>query len=406
MQKRFVMLAHVPSDSVALGFLPAVRRRDLPLLLITDQPDRYHGLIERGLLQQSELLPADVFNPLAILNALAEHQVVPMAVFSNSDHLQSSTSIVADFHQLPGKDWQACLRAKNKLIMRYALRDAGLDELWFRAVRSPQELADIPLPCVVKPISGVASEDVSLARSPQELADTCQNYWRRHPGQPLLLEEYLAGPLHTLETLGDGRTLQVMGSFETFLSEPPAFIELGQRFRRNTRAEIEACILERLTALGVGFGSCHTEFVLTDSGPRLIEVNYRNIGDHSDFLLAQALDFDLFDAIVGLYLGEPLPSLPDSSSSAAIQCMTAEQSGTVTHVPRACHIERDGCSVDFEPLCSLHDRIDLQHSNRDYLGILRGTGPSDALLTETLSTLAAELEIIVSPLTGEQEAAA
>ncbi|MBY4676363.1 ATP-grasp domain-containing protein [Marinobacterium arenosum] len=406
MKERFVILAHVPTDSVTAGFIPALRQRQLPLLVVTDQPERHQALVEQAILAPDEILPADVFNPLAVLNALAQQQVTPLAVFSNSDHLQSAAAIVAGYYGLPGKPWQACLRAKNKLMMRQTIQAAGLDTLWFRCVSQPQQLAEVPLPCVVKPIEGVASEHVSLARSPQELERACHDYWQQHPGTPLLLEEYLAGPLHTLETLGDGERLEVMGSFETFLSEPPAFIELGQRLLRHAAPEIEQRILEQLRALGVGFGSCHTEFVLTEQGPRLIEVNYRNIGDQSDFLLAQALGFELFQAVIGLYLGEPLPALPETAASARIHCQTAERSGTVVRVPEARRIERNGCAVEFAPLCRQGDRIEQQHSNRDYLSILRGTGPSEAVLIDTLNQLADELAIGLAPLTNGQEAAA
>ncbi|GGC04608.1 carboxylate--amine ligase [Marinobacterium zhoushanense] len=405
MQPRFVILAHVPTDSINLGFIPAIRRRGLPLLLVTDQPERHRKLIADGLLRADELLAADVFNPLAVLNALAERQIAPLAVFGNSDHLQSATAIVGSFFGLPGKDWRACLRAKNKLMMRQTIQTAGLDNPWFRCVSRVQELDDVPLPCIVKPVEGVASEDVSLVQSREELKHVCRAFWQLHPGQALLLEEYLAGPLHTLETLGDGVRLEVMGSFETFLSPPPAFIELGQRLQRHAPPEVEAVVLAQLRALGVGFGSCHTEFVLTERGPRLIEVNYRNIGDHSDFLLAQALGFELFDAVIGLYLGEPLPTLPERALGARIHCQSAEHSGIVTQVPEACRLERDGCRIEFTPLCKRGDRIEQQHSNRDYLGILCVTGPSDTLLDEILDTLTDELKVIIEPCTDAQEAA-
>ncbi|TFH86233.1 ATP-grasp domain-containing protein [Billgrantia azerbaijanica] len=406
MRECFIILAHVPTDSVTDGFIPAIRRRGLPLLVMTDQPERHQTLIDQQHLAPDELLPVDVFNPLAVLNALAQYRVTPLAVFSNSDHLQTATSIVADFHGLPGKDWRACLRAKNKLMMRETLRAAGLESPWFRCVIHPQELTTVPLPCVVKPVEGVASEHVSLARTREELDHACRRYWHHHPDQALLLEEYLPGPLYTLETLGDGERLEVMGSFETFLSAPPAFVELGQRLRRRAAPEVEGHLRAQLAALGVGFGSCHSEFVLTKQGPRLIEVNYRNIGDRSDFLLAQALCLDLFQAVIGLFLGEPLPALPDAAHSARIHCQTANAGGTVVQVPDACRIERDGCAVEFRPLCRAGERIEPQHSNRDYLALLYGTGPCEATLSELMDSLAADLAIGVAPLTRDEEAIA
>jgi len=44
---------------------------------------------------------------------------------------------------------------------------------------------------------------------------------------PILFESYFDGPLFTLETLGDGDKLVVIGGFDVVLSELPYFIEIG-----------------------------------------------------------------------------------------------------------------------------------------------------------------------------------
>src|SRR5262249_52527443 len=160
---------------------------------------------------------------------------------------------------------------------------------------------DAPYPLVLKPREGVASEDVVLVGDAAELARRRREVDR--PG-PLIVEEYLPGDLHTLETLGDGRDLRVLGSFRTELSPPPYFVE-----RRLDWAPPPAGtdqVLAQLNALGVGFGACHTEFVVHEGRARLIEVNYRVIGDHCDFLLADLLGVPLFEHVLRLHLGEPL----------------------------------------------------------------------------------------------------
>lgn len=382
MQNSFVIVAHVPTDSVMNGFIPELRRRSQPLLIVTDQIERHLPYIESGLLEAEEVMSADVFNPVAILNLLSQHQVTPTAVFSNSDHLQTSTSIVADFYGLPRKDWHACYRAKNKLVMRQTIQDAGLDNVWFRSVYSMSDIqtGDLSFPCIVKPVEGVASENVMLAEHLSQLEEYANAFWRFHPGQPLLLEEFLPGSLHSLETLGDGTELHVMGSFATALSEPPYFIELGRRFSRNIDESVTTTLLEQLRALGVGFGSCHTEFVMTQDGPRLIEVNYRNIGDQSDFLLAEALEFDLFGALVDLYLGLPLRALPDGSQTAYIDFQIAKRSGVIGQLPVAQSYEQDGCKISFRPVCQQGAYHQQDGSNRDYLSVLWVTGPSEQMV--------------------------
>jgi biotin carboxylase len=399
LNNHFVILAHVPTNSVTRGFIPQLRHQGIPLVVVTDQPERHQLLVNSGVLSANEIIAIDVFNPIAVLNILTQHLIKPAAVFTNSDHLQASAAIIANYYGLPGKNWQSCYRTKNKLAMRQAIKEAGLDTLWFQPIISPDDLtnSDIPFPCIAKPIEGVASENVTLVQNKKELKQTCHDFWKHNPGQPLLLEEYFPGPLHTLETIGDGQQLQIMGSFETFLSSPPYFIELGQAFSRQLPADLQHKILDQLEVLGVGFSTCHTEFVLTDQGPKLIEVNYRNIGDQSDFLMAQALQFDIFAAVIDLYLGKPMLSVPESSHSAEIICQIAQQSGVIQSVPNNCSIERNGCIVDFEALCQADQHHQQDNSNRDYLSILRGTGPCEKTLNQTMAELAKEYLIHFKP---------
>lgn len=379
----FVIIAHVPTDSVMEGFLPELRIKGQELRLVTDQPDLYHEYIEQGVLTPNEIVAADVFNPVAIINALTQAIIIPAAIFSNSDHLQTATAIAAEFYNLPTKNWKACYRTKNKRVMRDTINASELDSVWCRSVceRSELMMPGISFPCVVKPVQGVASEHVFLAKDNQALHEYAESYWSNSPLQPLLLEEYLIGPLHTLETIGDGNEIYILGSFETALSEPPYFIELGRRFKRNLDEQDADTLLRQLKALGVGFGACHTEFIMTKDGPRLIEVNYRNIGDQSDFLIAEALEFNTFSAVIDLHLGKPIGVIPKTSKCALIRCQVAKNSGVLGFVPETQSLLKNGCQVHFHPLCVGGNFHQQDFSNRDFLSVIYATGPSEEILS-------------------------
>src|SRR5690606_33305675 len=146
-----------------------------------------------------------------------------------------------------------------------------------------------------KPREGVASEDVFLVRNAEELAGRVEEIAARRD-DPLVAEQYLPGDLYTLETLGDKSELRVLGSFRTSLSPPPFFVE--ERLEWVEPPPETDQVLKQLEALGVGFGACHTEFVVHEDRAHIIEVNYRLIGDHCDFLLADLLGMPLFEQIL------------------------------------------------------------------------------------------------------------
>ncbi|GGO82056.1 siderophore biosynthesis protein [Nonomuraea cavernae] len=359
---RLYMTAIKPTDSVTDGFLPAARALGCQVTMLTDRPDRH-----------PDGVACDVRDPRAVIDVIAGLGR-PDAIFTNSDHLQAETALAADYFGLPGKDWRACLAAKNKFLTRRRLAEAGVEQV--RSVRlAPGDPVPggLPYPLVVKPREGVASEDVMLVES--DLAGAVAEVRRRRPGEALVVEEYLEGPLRTLETLGDGTELRVLGGFETTLGPPPHFVEERLDWAPGGPREH---VLAALRALGVGFGACHTEYVLTPGGPRIVEVNYRVIGDHCDFLLADVLGVPLFEWILRVHLGEPVPAVPEISRYGSAVSLVADRSGTITSAPGAESVESGDVRLWHRPLRSVGDVVRQTHTNRDYLGVIRAVGPDRA----------------------------
>lgn len=396
--QELVILAHVPTDSINEGFILAAQRLGMYVVLLTDCAESHqrHFNKEGLVAYPNEIIACDVFNPLAVIGALTCRLKKPVAVFSNSDHLQTSTAIVADYFSLPRKNWHVTYRTKNKAEMRASMQALGIDVLWHTVVCGQERLAQIinnvHFPCIVKPREGVASQQVTLSYNAAELEAQCMAVWDKQPALPLLLEEYIEGPLYTLETLGDGQQIRVLGGFQVTLSPPPYFVELEAKWGTGLTAAQEAQVVEIIRSLGVGFGACHTEFVMTQKGPRLIEINYRNIGDHREFLLQETLAIPLFEIVLQLYLGKPLPKLDLARNAALIRYFAAQSMGRLYDAPEAFANHAGSSVIAYKPLRSCGEIIKLTNSNKDYLGVLRGTS-TDA------ERLGIEMDRISSSLT-------
>ncbi|MEV8433503.1 ATP-grasp domain-containing protein [Streptomyces chartreusis] len=367
---RLYLLALNPTDAVSEGFLPAAARLGLDVTVLTDQPAAH-----RRAHPDIEVLECDVRDFRAVISRVSTHHR-PDAVFTNSDHLQTQAALAADYFGLPGKDWRAALRCKDKAEMRRRLAAAGVDTVWSTELTEPVAPGDAPYPCVLKPREGVASEDVVLVDGPEELVAHAKEILERRPGAALLVEEYLPGDLFTLETLGDGRVRHVLGGFRTELSPPPYFVEERLTFVPAHPGPVVAQVLEQLDALGVGFGACHTEFVVHAGRARIIEVNYRAIGDQCDLLLARLLEIPLFEHILRTHLGEPLPADLDArrDGAARLDYPCADRAGSLVDAPPATELDMEGVHLTYRPLRAVGERHELYRTNRDYLGVLRATG--------------------------------
>lgn len=381
------LLALNPTDSVTEGFLPAARRLGLTVTVLTDQPDAHRAVAAAGY-EGVEVARCAVRDVRAVVSRISAGRR-PGAVFSNSDHLQVQAALAADYFGLPGKDWRAALRTKDKAEMRRRLAAAGLPPgTAVRAAELPAEqdlsaaldrpqVREVPFPCVVKPREGVASEDVVLVADRAELAARCREIRVRRPHDALVVEEFVSGELHTLETLGDGRVRRVLGGFRTRLSPPPYFIEERLTWEPALPQSLVDQVLAQLDALGVGFGACHTEFLVDGDRARLVEVNYRAIGDRCDLLLAELLGVPLFDLVLRVHLGEPLPPGPWPAPEAAA-CLVypyARTSGVLTAAPGPEDVEHDGVRLAYRPLREVGSRRPVHHTNRDLLGVVRAIGP-------------------------------
>ncbi|WP_435217546.1 ATP-grasp domain-containing protein [Streptomyces sp. bgisy034] len=367
---RLYLLALNPTDAVSEGFLPAAARLGLDVTVLTDQPAAH-----RRAHPDIEVLECDVRDFRAVISRVSTHHR-PDAVFTNSDHLQTQAALACDYFGLPGKDWRAALRCKDKAEMRRRLAAAGVDTVWSRELTGPVAPVDAPYPCVLKPREGVASEDVVLVDGPEELMAHAKEILERRPGAALVVEEYLPGDLFTLETLGDRRVRHVLGGFRTELSPPPYFIEERLTFVPAHPGPVVAQVLEQLEALGVGLGACHTEFVVHAGRARIIEVNYRAIGDQCDLLLARLLEIPLFEHILRTHLGEPLPAGLGArrDGAARLEYPCADRAGTLVDAPPAAELDVEGVHLTYRPLREIGERHGLHRTNRDYLGVLRATG--------------------------------
>ena len=416
---RLCLVASKPTDSVIFGFLPAAARLGLDVVLLTDKPDEHEQARARARrLPRPGCAPPDAGHPAGAARAQAvpvrivrcdvwdARQLIaaiaalpsPDAIFSNSDHLQAQAALAAEYFGLPGKDWRSAMRAKNKSLMRRRLAETGTErvataELRPGASHPPRGLS---YPVVLKPAEGVASEDVMLVRDAAELAERSAQVLARRPGETLVAEEYLPGGLRTLETLGDGRTTWVLGGFRTRLSPLPFFIEERLTWDASVPPAAREHVLGALAALGATFGACHTEYAEVERGPALIEVNDRLIGDHGDFLLSDLLGVDIFELVLRVHLGQPLPPGPPPSpgggdAHAIIDYVVADRPGVLAAAPPA-QGRRDaerGVTLTYRPLREVGERIELTRTNRDYLGETCAIGADPAAVELSVADMRA-----------------
>ncbi|MBU2895457.1 ATP-grasp domain-containing protein [Vibrio hepatarius] len=395
MKSTIIIVTHVVNDAVTHGFVPTAKAMGLEVILITDHKLKHLKFSEDDqVFSPDEILECDVFNPLELIETIANQELQPNAIFSNSDHLQTSTAICAQFFGVPAKDWKVTLKAKNKYLTRQVLNEKLLPNVASQLLYSGRAPAlDFPFPVVAKPKEGVASIDVQRCNSQSELESYCEHFWQKHPTNPILVEAFLEGTVISVETLGDGKSITALGGFDVELAEPPFFIETAATWNGPLSVEFRNECVRQLQEFGVGLGVCHSEFIITESGPVLVEINYRSVGDGKEFLLDNLTQGNWFSTILNLHLGKELDSEFLMNGSANVHYVVADQSGIIEGTSTSFLEREDDIVIQQQVLKKVGENFIQSFSNKDYLARISVVSPSGENLEPTLQKTISQFDL-------------
>ena len=299
---------------------------------------------------------------------------------------------------------------RNKALTRIALRDNGVLQPRFAAVRSVAEVeaavAEIGLPCVVKPADDSGSHDVlwcadaatAVEHAERILAITA-NVRGQATAQTVLVEEFLDGREYSAEMFCADGQVTCIGVTERTVSDLPYFVETGHLFPANLAEPDAAAIAETarqaLKAVGFERGPAHVELKTTQAGPAIVEINARLAGGMIPELIRPATGVDLLDQQVRAASGRPVRLTADRRRHAGIRFLIAPHAGRLVAVDGVEAAEavpgvervtvRGAVGRDVRPARDAYDR----------LGHVIAVGDSADTVTRALDDAMASLTIVV-----------
>lgn len=256
------------------------------------------------------------------------HELQPVTrIGSFSDQGQVAAAAAGQALGIPTHSVETVRLVHDKYAMRRRLAETGVESTPSAVVADEGELGDFAAahgyPVVVKPMSGMASAGVSIISGPAEAGAAlarARTISPEHgttpvpasaPAQaggdpdqataadspfPVIVEKFLTGTQYSVECFSEQGEHQVVTITRKY-SDPVSLVELGHVMPAPLDPQdaeaIGAHVSRALDVLGVEFGPTHTEIVLTESGPRLIETHLRFGGDHIWDLVTDATGVDL-----------------------------------------------------------------------------------------------------------------
>ena len=213
---------------------------------------------------------------------------------------------------LTGISYDTAIKATDKGEMIKAFEKAEVDHPWYFILTSPDMLdavADkVTYPCISKPVDNAGSRGVMLINNQNELEEAVKYSSANGHKGGVIIEEYLRGNEVSVEVMviaGDVHILQVTDKLTT---GAPHFVEMGHsqpsRLGEDNVNAIKALAEKAVKAVGIQNGPAHVEIMLTEKGPKMIELGARMGGDCiTTHLVPLSTGVDMVKATIETALG-------------------------------------------------------------------------------------------------------
>ncbi|OKI89363.1 ATP-grasp domain-containing protein [Micromonospora sp. CB01531] len=322
-------------------------------VVVVEEPDviRRRGLerLTAELPLVSRLVPAAYQTGLDVDALLAREPGLASArlVVPGLEYAVGAAARLAERLGLPGAGVPAADVFTDKHRMRLLADAAGLANPAYELVDDPARAAEFARchgdRCVLKPTRRSGSLGVQLIADPAEIAAawatsaTPQATVEAAAGLPteVLVEELLAGSEHSVELLvTDGEAIfanvtdkRIVGGrfpVESGHTVPSALPEVEHRALRDAAVRLAE-------AAGFRSGILHSEWILVDGVPTLVECAARMPGDMITALVSIAYECGFIEAYLRVLRGER-PALPARPAGAAAVEFLVAPPGRVTAV--------------------------------------------------------------------------
>jgi biotin carboxylase len=344
------LLLLVPTTSYRLDdFRAAALRLGVPLVVGSDLCHK----VEELFLEREDHVSLDYRRPDRAAAQIAElARTRPIrGIVPSSDPTAVIAALAAERLGLPRNPPEAARRAANKHAMRAALRGAGVPVPEFRLFEldaGPERAAaEVPYPCVLKPLLFSASRGVIRADD----AEGFVRAWRRiarlvhdtraerraregDAAEQVLVEAFVPGAEVALEGLLRGGRLEVLAVFDK--PDPldgPFFEETiyvtPSRHPAPLLADVAAITVAGTRALGLEEGPVHAELRLSPAGPVVLEIAARSIGGLCSRTLRFGAGLTLEELLVAHAMGLPLASLRREARASGVMMLPIPRRGVL-----------------------------------------------------------------------------
>ena len=295
-------------------------------VIVVDMNPNAIGFQEDGI--EKEIISTIDIN--AVLEAAKRHEIDGIMTLA-SDMPMRTVAAVAKEMGLVGITDETALKATNKAVMRQALQEHQVPIPKFFKVSNKEEylqaVAQFTNAFIVKPADNSGSRGIFKIEDLNDRKTISEAYvysCQQSRGGDVVVEEFMHGPEVSVETLTINGICHVIQITDKLTTGAPHFVEMGHSQPTGldavTAQRIREVAVAANKAVGITNGPSHTEIIVTEDGPKIVELGARLGGDCiTTHLVPLSTGVNMVECCIRIALGEQPDIQPKYSKGSAIR---------------------------------------------------------------------------------------
>ncbi|AMX83170.1 hypothetical protein GS3922_05440 [Geobacillus subterraneus] len=269
----------------------------------------------------------DDLNVLDVIRIL--HQKQPFdCVVSMQEKGLLTAAYIQDMLQIKGNPIDPVLLTKDKVRMREHLVKHGLKSVPFKAITKVEDVVEfinrVGFPIILKPVYGTGSRQIHKITDLDQIQEALSSIQKEYDSNVVLAEKFMDGVEVSVESFTWDGKHTIIAVTDKMTTGSPYFVETGHcipsSLPEKTILEIKYLTIEFLKSINHWMGPSHTEIIITDDGPYIIESHTRAGGDFIYDLVEMVYGVDMFTLLFEGLAGKiPKVKLKEDRGAAAIQ---------------------------------------------------------------------------------------
>jgi biotin carboxylase len=324
----------------------------------------------------------NIVNEEACLKYAQEHKVDGVLTAATDFSVLTMSRIAEEMH-LPGINYKAAKRIKNKADVRKCLFDAKADDTGYSFEidsldQIPQILPRVKFPVMMKPCDGSGSRGASRVDEASDFEKACVFAMSGSITHRAVAEPFVEGKEYGVESFVDHGEIHILGIMQKDMTLPPYYAELGHAIPSGLSPKqeerISSCVRKALLALEVNHGSVNMDLLIGDNGDvHIVDIGARMggnlIGSH---VIPIGTGVDYMGNMIRAAVGDPTDFMSHGQHQPVATKLLALTPGKVKALPDFKTIEEE-YKVKIEHHLHVGDAINEYHTNLDGCGYVVAT---------------------------------